>query len=230
MGKAIEKIALTRGHNIVLAIGSGNTAQLSDISPELVDVAIEFTRPELAAEHILCCIRKGVPVVCGTTAWQSKEKEVYDEVHAAGGALVHASNFSPGVNLFFLLNEYLASMMAKWKSYTPSITEIHHTAKLDAPSGTAITIANDILKSRPDLEGWAEGRPAGARELQITALRQDPAPGTHVVSYKSDIDDIVIIHEAHNREGFANGALMAAEWIFGKKGVFSMKDVLGLNR
>ncbi|MBK7007266.1 MAG: 4-hydroxy-tetrahydrodipicolinate reductase [Saprospiraceae bacterium] len=228
MGKAIENVALQRGHEIVLKIGSNNTEDLSHLRPDLVDVVIEFSRPELAAKHITFCNENGLPVVCGTTAWQSDEANVYDIIRKTNGALVHASNFSPGVNLFFLLNSYLAKLMSKWPDYKVSITETHHTAKLDAPSGTAITLAESILNNREDLKTWVLGPSDNDELLSIQAIRKDPAPGTHTIHYSSTIDEISITHEAHNREGFATGAVMAAEWIIGKKGVFAMKDVLGL--
>ena len=148
-------------------------------------------------------------------------------IHNTNGALVHASNFSPGVNLFFLLNSYLAKLMSKWPDYKVSIDETHHTAKLDAPSGTAITLAQSIINSRADLKSWGLGASDQNDVLKINAIRKDPAPGTHTIHYTSAIDDISITHEAHNREGFATGAVMAAEWIIGKRGVFAMKDVLG---
>lgn len=226
MGKAIEKIALQRGHEVVAIIHSSNAGELHDISQENTDVVIEFTRPELAPLHLTTLLSNDVPVVCGTTAWHNQEAEIYKLAKERGGCLIHASNFSPGVNLFFVLNEYLARMMAKWPEYKVDITEIHHTAKLDAPSGTAITLANGILSQRPDLEKWVEGQEAGENDIFIQAIRKDPAPGTHTIRYQSAIDDISITHEAHNREGFATGAVMAAEWSIGKKGVYSMRDVL----
>lgn len=228
MGKAIEKIALTRGHAIVFRINSSNASEIQNLSPENTDVVIEFTRPELAPDHLTTLIHKQLPVVCGTTAWQHAEHSIYQLVKETNGSLVHASNFSPGVNLFFVLNEYLAKMMVNWPAYKVSITEIHHTAKLDAPSGTAITLANGILEHRNDLTEWVEGKNEKEGSLPIYSIRQDPAPGTHSISYKSAIDDITISHEAHTREGFASGAIMAAEWIIGKKGVFTMRDVLSI--
>ena len=228
MGKAIEKIALSRGHEIVFRINSLNATDIENLSPENTDVVIEFTRPELAPGHLTTLIRNRLPVVCGTTAWQHAENRIYQLVKEENGSLVHASNFSPGVNIFFVLNEYLAKMMVNWPAYKASITEIHHTAKLDAPSGTAITLANGILEQRNDLTQWAEGNDAKEGTLPIYSIRQDPAPGTHTISYKSDIDDITISHEAHTREGFATGAIMAAEWITGKQGVFTMRDVLSI--
>ncbi|HMS98633.1 MAG TPA: 4-hydroxy-tetrahydrodipicolinate reductase [Saprospiraceae bacterium] len=227
MGKAIEKVALQRGHEIVIKIGSNNAEELSTLSTSVADVVIEFSRPELAARHITICNELGLPVVCGTTAWQSEEVSVYENIRKRNGALVHASNFSPGVNLFFLLNSYLAKLMSKWPDYKVSLTETHHTAKLDAPSGTAITLAQAIIDNRQDLQSWTLGQSESNEVLSIQAIRKDPAPGTHTIHYSSTIDEISITHEAHNREGFATGAVMAAEWIIGKKGVFAMKDVLG---
>jgi 4-hydroxy-tetrahydrodipicolinate reductase len=227
MGKAIEKVALLRGHEIVLKIGSQNAAELSTLKTSKAEVVIEFSRPELAVQHITYCNDLGLPIVCGTTAWQSEEDRIYQMIHNTNGALVHASNFSPGVNLFFLLNSYLAKLMSKWPDYKVSIDETHHTAKLDAPSGTAITLAQSIINSRADLKSWGLGASDQNDVLSINAIRKDPAPGTHTIHYTSAIDDISITHEAHNREGFATGAVMAAEWIIGKRGVFAMKDVLG---
>lgn len=228
MGKAIEKIALQRGHEIAAIIHSRNAGEINAISHTNTDVVIEFTRPELAPLHLTTLLNNGVAVVCGTTAWHNQEAEIYKLALEKGLCLVHASNFSPGVNLFFVLNEYLAKMMAKWPEYKVGITEIHHTAKLDAPSGTAITLANGILAQRPDLVNWVEGQQANENDILIQAVRKDPAPGTHTITYQSVIDDITITHEAHNREGFATGAVMAAEWSMGRKGVFSMRDVLSL--
>lgn len=227
MGKAIENVALQRGHEIVLKIGSNNAEELSTLSTSVADVVIEFSRPELAARHITICNELGLPVVCGTTAWQSEEVGVYENIRKSNGALVHASNFSPGVNLFFLLNTYLAKLMSKWPDYKVSLTETHHTAKLDAPSGTAITLAQAIIDNRQDKQSWTLGKSESNEVLSIQAIRKDPAPGTHTIQYASTIDEISITHEAHNREGFATGAVMAAEWIIGKRGVFAMKDVLG---
>ena len=192
----------------------------------LADVAIEFTQPDAAADNITKLLTAGIPVVSGTTGWLEAKNKVDDVAVSQSAGFVYASNFSLGVNLFFALNEKLASMMNGYSEYAPSIHEIHHTGKKDEPSGTAITTAEGILKAYPALEHWTMD--SGSSGLQITAERKDPYFGTHIVSYDSPIDTIELKHEAHSRDGFALGAVIAAEWIPGKKGPFSMKDVLGL--
>jgi 4-hydroxy-tetrahydrodipicolinate reductase len=231
MGKTIEKIALDRGHEIITRINSSNPLSEADLS--LADVAIEFTRPELAAGHIRFCAQLNVPVVTGTTGWYDQLEEVSDLVHQSNCALLHASNFSIGVNIFFELNKRLAQLMQGNTNYSAGIEEIHHLQKLDAPSGTAITLANGILEHNADYVSWVLGEekvPHTAEgQLGITSYRQPDVPGTHIITYSSAIDTIKIAHEAHNREGFALGSVVAAEWLFGKKGVFTMNDVLNLN-
>ncbi|MBK8699962.1 MAG: 4-hydroxy-tetrahydrodipicolinate reductase [Saprospiraceae bacterium] len=228
MGKTIEKVALGRGHEIVSIVASANADDILSIKNSGAEVAIEVTRPSSAAGNILSCISQGIPVICGTTAWHADEAFVFEQTRQKSGALVYASNFSVGVNLFFMLNEYLTELMKNQKEYTPSILEIHHTAKLDSPSGTAITLAQGIIAKRTDLSGWVNSLHNDPDVLAIISERKDPAPGTHVIQYESAIDTISIRHEAHNREGFATGAILAAEWIQGKKGVFGMKEVLSL--
>ncbi len=207
MGKAIEKIALERGHTIVHKIDQNNQHLLAELSPENTDVAIEFTNPESAPLHIRQCFAQKVPIVCGSTGWLAHKTELESLCEAQKGAFFYASNFSIGVNLFFQLNTYLASLMQNQLAYQPRITEIHHTEKKDAPSGTALTLA--------------EGR-----QVEITSIREPNVPGTHSVFYTSAIDEIEIKHTAYSREGFATGAVLAAEWLQGRQGVFGMGDML----
>lgn len=226
MGKAIEEIALKRGHSILLKINSSNTSSLTKDALQQCDVAIEFTGPETAVENMLKCFDAGIPVVCGSTGWLQQLEKVTAAAKDTG--FLYASNFSVGVNMFFEINKKLADLMNRHESYDVSVEEIHHTAKKDAPSGTAITIAEDILKKIPHKKNWVNRPAENAGELSIISKRIDPAPGTHIVNYHSDIDDIEIKHTAHNRKGFATGAVLAAEFLQGKRGIFSMKEVLGL--
>ncbi len=228
MGKAIEQIALNKGHEIILRAGIENPEELTLENLQKADVAIEFTGPESAFHHLQLCFEAGIPVVCGSTGWLRQYEEAKNICAEKNGGLLYASNFSLGVNLFFELNKRLAEMMAPYIQYKASITEIHHTAKLDAPSGTAITLAEQIIEKMPKLSGWAISEDANATQLSIESKRIDPAPGTHTIRYVSDIDTLTIEHEAHSRQGFAAGAVMAAEFLAGKKGIFSMKDVLQL--
>ena len=226
MGKTIEQIAKGQGHEIGLIVDQGDEWGIADL--EGIEVAIEFTRPEAAVENIKKCLEAGVAVVSGTTGWLAQLEEVKGLCAAKEGAMVYASNYSIGVNLFFVLNEYLAELMNAHPAYRPSMEEIHHTQKLDAPSGTAITLAEGILNKVNGLQGWVtEAKEEGA-ELGIVSKRIDKVLGTHAIQYQSSIDEIEIKHTAHSREGFAKGAVHAAEWVVGKKGFFSMRDVLGL--
>lgn len=225
MGKVIERIALERGHEIVLKKSSASTFD----GIENADVAIDFSIPDVAVENISICLEKGIPVVSGTTGWLDDYQKIVDLCKAKNGAFLYGSNFSLGVNLFFELNNYLAQMMSKFKEYNVSMEEIHHTQKLDKPSGTAISLAKDILKNYPEKKDWTIDNSTN-EELFIDVKRIENVPGTHSVFYNSDVDFIEIKHVAHNREGFALGAVVASEWILGKKGVFSMKDVLNLNK
>jgi len=227
MGKAIEEIALQKGHSICLAINSKNPKDLTKEKLSKADVAIEFTTPEHAVDNILLCFNANVPVVCGTTGWNNDLKLVEEHCIKQEGALLYASNFSVGVNIFFEINKRLAALM-KNQDYNLTIEETHHTQKKDAPSGTAITIAEQIIKEIPDKKHWVNKRSGKKEELSILSNRVDPAPGTHAVKYFSVIDDIEIVHTAHNRKGFAAGAVLAAEYLKDKKGIFSMKDVLGI--
>jgi 4-hydroxy-tetrahydrodipicolinate reductase len=227
MGKAIERIAVTRGHEIVLKIDLDNNFEMTGENLSKADLAIEFTGPSSAANNLLRCAEAGISVVCGSTGWLEKYTEVMLAFEKKELAFLYASNFSIGVNIFFELNKKLANLMAPFPEYAVEMREIHHTQKKDAPSGTAITLAEQILAKIPSLKNWVN-RPAEQNgELPILSERMDPAPGTHLVKYYSTIDDIEIIHTAHSREGFAGGAVLAAEFIQNKKGIFSMKDVLG---
>jgi 4-hydroxy-tetrahydrodipicolinate reductase len=222
MGKVIEKVALERGHEIVLRKSSSDTFDGLDQA----DVAIDFSVPASAVENITACLQHNIPVICGTTGWLEDYDKMADLCQQNKGAFLYGSNFSLGVNLFFELNRKLAQLMLPHAQYRVSMEEIHHTQKLDAPSGTAISLANDIVELTK-LKGWALNA-AQPDELAITAKRIEQVPGTHSVFYDSDVDQIEIKHTAHSREGFALGSVIAAEWIIGKTGVFSMKNVLEL--
>ena len=228
MGKAIEEIALQHGHAIVLRISIENTEDMTAENLQKADAAIEFTGPESAADNLKKCFDAGVPVVCGSTGWLAGWDEIKSICISKNAALVYASNYSIGVNLFFELNKYLSKVMEDYETYDMKIEEIHHTGKEDAPSGTAITLAVQILENIKRKKLWVNQSSNKEEELEIISERIDPAPGTHKVRYTSPIDDIEIIHTAHNRMGFAGGAVKAAEFIKGKKGIFTMKDVLGL--
>ncbi|NER12135.1 4-hydroxy-tetrahydrodipicolinate reductase [Leptobacterium flavescens] len=223
MGKAIEKIALDRGHEIVLKIDKDS----SDYNISDADVAIDFSLPSAAFSNISTCLENKVPVISGTTGWLENYDKAVDLCNEHKGAFIYASNFSLGVNIFFQLNEYLAKMMSNLSQYDISMEEIHHTQKLDAPSGTAISLAEGILK-HTDKTAWKLDE-AGTNEIPIVAKRIENVPGTHTINYNSEVDSIEITHTAHSRQGFALGAVIAAEWIIGKTGVFNMKDVLNLS-
>ncbi len=225
MGKTIEAIALRRGHEIVGRIDVGD--RLADFH-QPADVAIEFTQPEAVVSNLKTCINAGIPVVCGTTGWVQDQQDVEDYCRAKNGTLLYSSNFSLGVNIFFKLNEYLARIMDRYPQYNVSIDETHHTQKKDAPSGTAITLAQGVIKHLERKKDWVLGANEKPDALVINSFRVDPAPGTHVVKYKSAIDDIEITHTAHSREGFALGAVLVAEWLAGKKGIYTMDDFLRL--
>ncbi len=226
MGKAIEEIALQKGHDIVLRIHDQNLEELTEQNLQKADVAIEFTNPQSAVENILLGFRSGIPVVCGTTGWLATMNIVEQKCKELDGTFLYASNFSIGVNIFFELNKKLAELMKRQLNYTVSMQEIHHTEKKDAPSGTAITLAEEIIATLPHKTKWVNKNSDTPDELSILSKRIDPAAGTHSVKYASEVDDIEIIHTAHNRKGFAAGAVLAAEFIFGKKGIYNMKDVL----
>ena len=222
MGKVIERIALERGHEIVLKKDQNNTFEGLSIA----DVAIDFSVPDSAVANISECLNNGIPVISGTTGWLADYPKMVQLCEEKNGSFIYASNFSLGVNVFFELNEYLAKMMTNLKQYNVSMEEIHHTQKLDAPSGTAITLAEGVIK-HTDYANWTLETPI-SNEIHIEAKRIENVPGTHSIFYDSEVDQIEIKHTAHSREGFALGAVVAAEWLVGKKGVFTMKDVLGL--
>ena len=224
MGQVIERIALERGHEIVLKKDETNTFEgLSN-----ADVAIDFSVPTAAVDNISSCFHANVPVISGTTGWLEHYDAVVALCNEKKGAFISSSNFSLGVNLFFELNEYLAKIMSKFDSYTVEMEEIHHTQKLDAPSGTAISLAKGVIKNS-SYTNWTLDHPK-KDQIHIETKRIGTVPGTHTVTYNSAVDAIEIKHTAHNREGFALGAVIAAEWIIGKKGVFTMKDVLELDK
>jgi len=220
MGKTIEQIALQKGHTIVLKT-SGKSSLEKIIE---ADVAIDFSTPKAAASNIKFCLERQIPIVCGTTGWLDNYDEIINFCNKCNGAFIYASNFSIGVNIFFKMNEYLAKLMKPWKEYQVTLEETHHTEKLDTPSGTAITLAEDIIKNS-DNKSW-NLKKSKKKNIMITSKRVTNVKGTHTINYQSEIDTISIQHEAKSREGFALGALIAAEWLVGKKGVFSMKDVL----
>jgi 4-hydroxy-tetrahydrodipicolinate reductase len=223
MGKAIETSALERGHSIVAKINS--QLPLDQVNWSEVDVCIEFTRPELAPQHIAYCAQKQVPIVVGTTAWQAALPQVKTLVLEADSALLYASNFSVGVNLFFELNRQLATLMKAHNAYHVEVSETHHVQKLDAPSGTAVSLLDDIIAIHPNYTGWSLDAHS-PEQIPVVAHRSPDVPGTHEISYNSDIDTIRIEHIAHNRKGFALGAVLAAEFIYQRKGIFTMSDVL----
>lgn len=228
MGKAIEEILLEKGHEVVLRISSGTTDKMIALNLQQADVAIEFTSQHSAVQNIKKCVELNVPVVCGSTGWLQHWEEVKQFVDDKKGALLYASNFSIGVNLFFELNSYFARLMSSYSDYDVMIEEIHHTQKKDAPSGTAITLAEQILKVSKQKTSWTNKEIRNPNEIEIKSLRVDPAPGTHIVKYSSEIDDIEIKHTAHNRRGFAAGTVTAAAFLQGKRGIYTMKDVLSL--
>ena len=223
MGKVIEKIAIDRGHDVVLKIDKNDKS--FDISK--ADVAIDFSVPAAAVGNISMALNNKVPVISGTTGWLDQFEQIKNLCKKTNGAFIYASNFSLGVNIFFALNKKLAQMMEQHAQYSASLEEIHHTEKLDAPSGTAITLAEGILPHIPQNE-WKLAEEASKNDLPITALREPHVPGTHTVTYNSDVDKIQIEHIAHSRDGFALGAVVAAEWIVGKNGIFTMNDVLNI--
>jgi 4-hydroxy-tetrahydrodipicolinate reductase len=224
MGKVIEKIALERGHEIVLRKDKDSSFE----GLNNAEIAIDFSIPSSAVENISTCFHMGIPVISGTTGWLNRYQEMVDLCWAQNGSFIYGSNFSLGVNVFFELNAYLAQMMSNLKQYKVSMEEIHHTQKLDAPSGTAITLAEGIFK-HSNYKNWTLETPI-SNEIHIEAKRIENVPGTHSIFYDSEVDQIEIKHTAHSREGFALGAVIAAEWLVGKKGVFTMKDVLGFHQ
>lgn len=226
MGKTIEKIALDRGHTISATIDQGEEARFQSLNSQNTDVAIEFTQPESAVANIKRSIEKGIPVISGTTGWLHQKKEIEEYCKVNNGTFFYASNFSLGVNIFFHLSEYLAKIMDRFSQYDVKMEEIHHTEKKDAPSGTAITLAEGILSQLKHKKSWINETSDEPDKIVIDSKRIDQVPGTHTINYFSLVDDIEIKHTAHSREGFASGAVMVAEWIPGKKGVLGMKDFL----
>jgi 4-hydroxy-tetrahydrodipicolinate reductase len=226
MGKEIEKIALERGHTVPLKISSKNLDDFSKKNLENCDVAIDFTIPDLAVENIYKCFEANLPIVVGTTGWYANFDEVVENCKSKNQTLLYATNCSLGVNLFFELNKKLAKLMSTQNDYDVKMEEIHHTQKLDAPSGTAITLAEGLIENYPQKKSWKCDEEVSEGELLINAIRTENVPGTHVITYSSEIDEIEIKHTAHNRKGFAKGAVIAAEYIANKKGVFTMNDVL----
>jgi len=222
MGKVIEKVALQRGHEIVMRKSS--SASFNGL--ENADIAIDFSVPSAAVTNISTCLNQGIPIVSGTTGWLDEYETMVSLCQKENGAFIYGSNFSLGVNLFFELNDYLAKIMSKFNQYQVAMEEIHHTQKLDAPSGTAISLAKGIINNS-HYQNWVLENPK-SDEIVIDAKRIENVPGTHSVIYNSEVDSIEIKHIAHNREGFALGSVIAAEWLLGKKGVFTMKDVLNL--
>lgn len=228
MGHMIEEIATQRGHEIVLKIDVTNQQDFTKENMSKANVAIEFTNPESAFQNVMKCLEFGVPVVSGSTGWNNKLDEAKNYCLQNNGSFLHTSNFSIGVNIFFEVNKLLAKLMASQPEYDVTMREIHHTAKKDAPSGTAVTLAEQILSNLPRKKNWINEPAQNEEQLSIISERIDPAAGTHYVKYSSEVDDIEIIHTAHSRKGFALGAVLAAEYISDKKGIFSMKDILHL--
>ena len=228
MGKAIEEIAINRGHEIVLKIDEYNLSDFNKKNIAAANVAIEFTGPHSAYDNVKRALEFDIPLVCGSTGWLEKLDEIKKLCTDRSGSFIYASNFSVGVNIFFEINKKLAALMILQKDYEVQITEVHHTQKKDAPSGTAITIAEQILENLKRKKTWVNYISDNIEDLEIISERIDPAPGIHKVKYSSAVDDIEIIHTAHSRQGFALGAVLAAEFIQDKKGIFSMKDVLSL--
>ncbi len=228
MGKEIEKIALSRGHEIGLKIDITNQEDLSIENLGKCDVAIEFTIPDSAINNYKLCFEAGIPVVSGTTGWLEHKEEVYRKCRESKGTFFYGSNFSVGVNLFFELNKKLAGLMAPRSEYDVEMTEVHHTQKLDAPSGTAISLAEDIVEALPTKDSWVNDQSPADGEINIKSERVGQVPGIHTVKYESDIDFIEITHSAKSRQGFAFGAVLAAEYCLENKGILTMKDLLKL--
>lgn len=228
MGKTIEQMATAKGHTIVGKIDHSNAEELQSFTANNTDVAIEFTHPEAAFGNVSQCLTNGIPVVSGSTGWLDKFDEAKQLCQDNNGAFFYASNYSVGVNLFFHFNEYIASKMQAYKEYAVAIREIHHLQKVDKPSGTGITTAEGILSSYDNLSGWVADNPEEKSKLNIASEREPDVVGTHIVTYSSEVDQIELGHIAHSRAGFAEGAVMAAEWIVGRQGVYGMKDMLNL--
>ena len=228
MGKEIEKIALDHGHEIVLKIDITNPEDLTIRNLQKADVAIEFTIPSSAVNNYQLCFDAGIPVVSGTTGWLDRQPEVFENCKKLNGTFFYASNFSLGVNIFFSLNKKLAALMANHNEYKIGITEIHHTHKLDAPSGTAITLAEGIMENIPSKTKWINQKSENSAELEIISERIGEVPGTHIIRYDSEVDYLEITHCAKNRKGLAFGAVLAAEFSYNKKGILTMNDLLNI--
>jgi 4-hydroxy-tetrahydrodipicolinate reductase len=227
MGHEIEYAAVNRNHAIKLTVDKDNISDLDFIESSGIDVAIEFTTPDTAARNVLTCLRKKVPVVCGTTGWL---KDYDTAVHAcleSDVSFLYSSNFSIGVNILFRLNAELARLLSAYRDYKPFIEEIHHTKKLDAPSGTAITLAGGITANHPGYTGWSPENEGNENKVPVRAIREGNVPGIHSITWDSEIDSISLRHESKNRKGLALGAVIAAEFIHKRKGIFTMSDVLG---
>ncbi len=230
MGKAIERLATERGHEIVGKIDVENINQLADVDANEIDVAIEFTRPESAFNNLKICMEKGIKVISGTTGWLDQLEELVTLCKEQNGTFLYASNYSLGVNLFFELNKRLARLMNPHKQYQPVMEEIHHTHKLDSPSGTAITLAEGIIENFDQKSRWVNQPKSSEEELEIISYREGEVPGTHTVIYKSEMDDIEIKHTAHTRDSFALGAVIVAEWVKDHQGILTMQDFLQLDK
>ncbi|MBW6533663.1 MAG: 4-hydroxy-tetrahydrodipicolinate reductase [Mariniphaga sp.] len=226
MGKEIEKIAVSRGHKIKLIIDINNPQDLTIENLKKCDVAIEFTIPKSAVDNYYTCFEAGIPVVSGTTGWLERKAEVHQKCRETSGTFFYGSNFSVGVNLFFELNRQLAKLMAPHNEYKAEMTEVHHTQKLDAPSGTAISLAEDLVELLPTVKSWADAADTTENQLPIKSEREGEVPGIHTIKYDSDVDFIEITHSAKSRKGFALGAVLAAEYSLEKKGILTMKDML----
>ncbi len=225
MGKEIEAIALQRHHTIVLKVGETNAASITKADLQQADVAIEFSTPHTVISNIKKCIDAQLPIVIGTTGWYDSFKDIENECQQKNGTLFHSTNFSLGVNIFMKVNSYLAELMNKYANYDVSMEEIHHIHKLDKPSGTAISLANQVLDKIERKKNWSITH-TDSETLFIKDVREGEVPGTHIIKYTSAVDDIEIMHKAHNRQGFALGAIIAAEYIYNKKGIFTMNDLM----
>ena len=225
MGKEIEAIALQRHHTIVLKVGETNAASITKADLQQADVAIEFSTPHTVISNIKKCIDAQLPIVIGTTGWYDSFKDIENECQQKNGTIFHSTNFSLGVNIFMKVNSYLAELMNKYANYDVSMEEIHHIHKLDKPSGTAISLANQVLDKIERKKNWSITH-TDSETLFIKDVREGEVPGTHIIKYTSAVDDIEIMHKAHNRQGFALGAIIAAEYIYNKKGIFTMNDLM----
>jgi len=226
MGQEIEKAAMGRQHQVVLRIDVDNAQELTAENLRKANVALDFSTPASAFANIMKCFDAGIPVVCGTTGWLNKINEVKKECEKKNGTFFYASNFSLGVNIFFSVNRHLASLMNNFSGYNVQIKEIHHIHKLDAPSGTAITLANEILNCYDNKKNWELNQESDSTTLKITSVRENEVPGTHSITWDSDVDSIEISHMAKNRMGLALGSILAAEFVLGKKGVYTMNDLI----